>query len=44
MDWERVIDLRLPDVPLMVPYLPERSPTWHVAGMLGSQAGVSPRI
>jgi hypothetical protein len=44
MDWEKVMYLRLADVPLMVPYLPDRSPTWHVAGMPGSQAGVSPRI
>lgn len=32
-----------PAVALMLPCLPERSPTWQVAGRAASQAGVSPR-
>lgn len=29
---------------VMLPCLPDRSPTWHVSGWVGSQGGISPRM
>ena len=29
---------------VMLPCLPDKSPTWQVSGCVGSQGGISPRI
>ena len=37
-------DLAVKGLVVMLPCLPAKSPTWHVAGWLGSQGGISPRM